>query len=479
MLMFVPKSMYIFLYLRAIIGKVIDLNKTTTMVNDLTQGSIMSRLLKFSAPFILANCLQLLYNLIDMIIVGQFVGSAGLSAVSIGGELLHFVTFIGMGFSQAGQIIIAQYVGKGDRKSISRVVGTLLSFTTLLAIVIMFIGLFACEGIIRLMNTPDEAYDQALSYSRICCCGAVFIYGYNSVSNIMRGMGDSKRPLMFIGIAAFINLVLDLLFVAVFKMNAAGAALATVIGQAVSFIISIIYLYRRREAFGFDFKPQSFKIDVHLLGTLTKLGIPVTLQTIAISVSMMYVSACINSYGLVYSAVTGISSKIAQIANIVTTSMNSAGATMVGQNFGAGNYHRVSKVIWYVFLISISFSTIVTLLLLAFPEQAFRLFNDDPEVILVAMEVVPVIIINFFSAATRVPACALVNGIGFASMNFVMGIMDGVVVRIGLALIMGKILNMGVYGYWYGSAIAGFVYFIVIMPYFLSGAWKKRKPVID
>ena len=449
------------------------------MVNDLTQGSIMSRLLRFASPFILANCLQLLYNVIDMIIVGQFVGSSGLSAVSIGGELLHFVTFIGMGFSQAGQVMIAQYVGKGDRKSISRVIGTLLSFTTLLALAVTAAGLICCNGVIRLLNTPDEAYSQAMSYAQVCCCGAAFIYGYNSVSNIMRGMGDSRRPLLFIGIAALTNLILDLFFVAVLKMDAAGAALATVIGQAVSFVVSIVYLYRRREAFGFDFKPRSFKIDLHLLGTLTKLGVPFALQTLAISISMMYVTSCINSYGLVYSAVTGVSSKIAQLASIVTSSMNSAGATMIGQNFGAGNNQRVSRIVWYVFFISIGFSVIMTALLLCFPEQTFMLFNDDPEVILVAMEVVPVVILNFFGAASRAPACALINGIGFPAMNFVMGLMDGVVVRIGLALLMGKVMNMGIHGYWYGSAIAGYAYFVVIMPYFLSGAWKKRKPVVD
>lgn len=450
-----------------------------SMINDLTTGSVSKQLLRFAVPFILANALQFLYNIVDMIIVGQFVGSSGLSAVSIGGDFMHFFTFIAVGFAQAGTVIIAQYVGAGKRDQLSRVIGNMFSFILGLSIVVTLISALFAKQFAVIMNTPTESFSETIDYCVVCGCGMFFVYGYNIVSNIMRGLGDSKRPLYFVAVAAFMNLVLDLLFVAWFHMGAKGAALATVIGQAFSFIVSIVYLYRRKETFGFDFKPKSFTPDKYILATMIKLGIPICLQNTAVSVSMMYVTSCINTYGVIYSAVTGVSSKISQLCNIVTTSLNAAGATMVGQNFGANKKDRVSKVFCYVLLISIAFATLLTALLLLFPEQTFRLFNSDPEVLLIGMEVIPVIIVNFYGSASRAPAGALINGIGFAGMNFFMGIMDGIVLRIGLALLLGQILNFGIHGYWYGSAIAGYMFFVVIFPYFLSGAWKKRKSVAE
>lgn len=452
---------------------------TKSMINDLTIGSVPKQLIRFSIPFIFANILQFLYNIVDMIIVGQFVGKAGLSGVSIGADFLHFLTFFAMGLSQAGQVMIAQSIGKGDRKQVNRVIGNMFTFILGIAIVISILSLNCTNLYAKVMNTPPEALQEVIDYCKVCCYGMFFVYGYNIISNIMQGMGDSKHPLVFVAISAGINLVLDLLLVGVFGMGCRGAALATVIGQSFSFIVSVIYLYIRRESFGFDFRPTSFRLDRSILKGMLKLGIPMCLQSTAISVSMMYVGACINAFGVVVSAVNGISNKIAQLTNIVTGSLRSAGSAMTGQNFGAGKHARVAQVYWYVLLISVGFSAVLTVILLLFPESIFGLFNSDPEVLAVAMTAIPVIIVQFFGSATRTPSTALINGIGFASMNFIMGLMDGVVVRIGLALLMGRIMNMGIMGYWYGSGIAGYMYFVVVTPYFISGHWKKRRTVVE
>lgn len=450
-----------------------------TMIRDLTTGSVPKLLVRFSVPFILANALQFLYNVVDMIIVGQFVGPSGLSAVSIGGEFMHLFMLIALGLAQAGTVVIAQHVGAGQYDRLSRVIGNIFTLVLGVSVIVTVVSIVFTRQFAELLNTPPEAFSETINYCTVCGSGMFFVYGYNVVSNILRGLGDSKRPLYFISIAAVMNLILDLLFVAVLHMQAMGAALATVMGQAFSFFVSIVYLYRKREAFGFDFKLRSFRPEGKLMLTLLKLGIPICLQFTAISISMMYVTACINVYGVVYSAVTGISSKISQLCNIVTTSMNAAGSTMIGQNFGAGEKRRVSAVVWYVLLISVGFAVFLSALLLLFPQATFRMFNQDPEVLLVGMEIIPVILLNFFGAASRAPASALINGIGFAGMNFVMGLMDGIVVRIGLAVLFGRVLAMGVHGYWYGSAIAGFMFFVVIFPYFLSGAWKKRSTVLQ
>ena len=450
-----------------------------TMINDLTVGSVPGKLIRFSIPFILANCLQFLYNIVDMIIVGQFVGSSGLSAVSIGGEFMHFFTFIALGFAQAGQVLIAQNIGKGTRgEALSRIIGNLFTFILGLSLIVTAVSILFPRQFALLMNTPPESFSQTISYCTVCGAGMFFVYGYNTVSHVMQGMGDSRHPLIFVAISAGLNLVLDLLFVGVFHLGAMGAAMATVIGQAFSFVVSMIFLYRRRESFGFDFRLRSCRLQKSFVVALVKLGIPITLQNAAVSISMMYVGACINAYGVIYSAVNGVASKISSLCYIVTASLRAAGSTMTGQNFGAGRNDRVSQVFWYVLLIGMVFAAILTVVILLFPAPIFTLFNSDPAVLAVAMESIPMIILNFFSATTRTPASALINGIGFASMNFVMGILDGVVVRIGLAVLMGKVLGMGVHGYWYGSAIAGYMFFVVVFPYFLSGRWKNRETLV-
>lgn len=448
------------------------------MINDLTQGSVLKRLLKFSIPFMLANLLQTVYNLVDMIVIGQFVGSAGLSAVSNGGEMLHLLTFVGMGFSNAGQIIISQYVGRKEYKSIGQTIGTMFTLIQGASIIISILGVIFTETFITWLQVPEEAFSQACDYTRVCFAGTFFIYGYNTVSAALRGMGDSKRPLVFIAVAAVINLILDLVFVAGMGLESFGAALATVIGQAVSFIASIIYLYKRRVAFGFDFRAKSFIPEKRAVKALLKIGIPMCLQSSAISISMLVVSAFINSFGVVASAVTGVGNKIGSAASVVTNSLNVAGAGMVGQSYGAGLKDRVAKIIYNVAALALGFAVILSILMALFPEQIFRIFNNDPEVLEMAHEYVVIAILSFFGFATRAPALALVNGLGIATLNLVMGILDGIVMRIGLALLLGIVFDMGIHGFWYGSVIAGLMYGVIGTIYFFSGKWKNRKLVV-
>ena len=232
-----------------------------SMINDLTVGSVPGKLIRFSIPFILANFLQFLYNIVDMIIVGQFVGSAGLSAVSIGGEFMHFFTFIAVGFAQAGQVLIAQSIGRGTRgEGLSRIIGNLFTFILGLSLVVTAVSVLFPQQFAQLMNTPPESFSEAVSYCTVCGAGMFFVFGYNTVSHVMQGMGDSRHPLIFVAVSAGLNLILDLLFVGVFHLRATGAALATVIGQSFSFVVSMVFLYRRRESFGFDFRLRSCRL---------------------------------------------------------------------------------------------------------------------------------------------------------------------------------------------------------------------------
>lgn len=448
------------------------------MVRDLTTGSVTKQLLIFALPFMLSNLLQTLYNLVDMVIVGHFVGAHGLSAVSIGGETLQLITFVGMGFTAAGQIMISQYVGRGDHEAVRRTVGTMFTCILGASFVVMAVACALAHPLLRALNTPAEAYDQAYDYTIVCFLGAFFIFGYNIVSAVLRGMGDSRRPFVFIAIAAVTNLVLDLVFVAVFNMEAMGAALATVIGQAVSFICSVIYLYLHRDSFGFDFKPASFRPDGEAVRLLVRLGLPMCLQYCAISVSQMVVSSFVNAYGVVASAVTGVGNKVGHIASVVTTSLNTAGSAMAGQNFGANKPERVSRIMLVIGIVGCAFSAALSAVMLAAPEAVFSLFNTDPEVLAMAPSYAPVAVLLFFGFAARAPFIALINGQGFASLSLVMGLIDAVVARVGLSILFGVVLGMGIQGFWYGNAIAGFCPMLVGGVYYFSGLWKKKKLLI-
>lgn len=446
-----------------------------TLIRDLTEGSVTKLLLVFAFPLLCSNLLQTVYNMVDMIVIGQFVGSTGLSAVSIGGDVLHCLTFLVMGFSNAGQVLLSQYIGAGNRERIKGTIGTM--FTLIFACaVLLTIVCFACvDRILAALNTPAEAWDYARQYSVTCILGLIFIYGYNLVSAILRGMGDSKHPFIFIAVATVTNLVLDLVFVAGFEMGPFGAALATVIGQSVSFIWAIIYLYRHKEAFGFDFKPASFRLDREVLPKLIKLGLPMCLQSAAIQISMLFVNSYINAYGVVASAVTGVGNKLGSITAVVTNALSTAGSSMVGQNIGAEKYHRVPKIIGVSMVIDIIFAAVLSFLTVCFPRAIFGLFNSDPEVLDMAMTYIPVAVLLYVGFALRSPFFALINGSGNAKLNLTVGMLDGVICRIGLAMLMGLAMHMGIMGFWLGNAFAGYVPFLIGGVYFLSGKWKTRK----
>jgi putative MATE family efflux protein len=449
--------------------------KKDTMVTDMTSGNVTKLLLKFAFPLFVSNALQAVYNIVDMIVVGQYIGGAGMSAVSIGGDVLHLLTFIAMGFSSAGQVLIARDVGSKRLEQVQKTIGTMFTFLLSISVLVSVVCYFIRFDILRWINTPAESYQFTMDYTVTCIVGLFFIYGYNIISAILRGMGDSRRPFLFIAIAALLNIVLDIVFVAGCGMEVFGAALATVISQAGSFIISLVYLYRRKESFGFDFKLKSFRIDPAALKPLVALGVPMAIQSAAINLSKIVLMSWINLFGVVYSALAGVYNKINVMINIVSSSFTTAGSTMVGQNLGAKQYERVSKVMKTVGTCTILVSTIFTFIIVCFQDSIYQLFTADEAVLSNAYILLIPIILNFYGAATRSIAFSLINGSGNTKLNYAVAILDGMISRIGIAALLGFVLKIGCQGFWYGDAIAGFIPFVIGMTYYFSGKWKIKK----
>ena len=448
---------------------------TNTMMTDLTRGSVTKQLLKFAMPLFLSNALQAIYNIVDMIIVGWCVDGSGMSAVSTGGEILHLLTFVAMGFSAAGQVIIAKQVGAKEFDRVKKTIGTMFSFLLIASLTISVVCFFLREQILGWVNTPKLAYDYTMDYTVTCIVGLVFIYGYNIVSAILRGMGDSKRPFAFIAIAAILNIILDVIFVMFLDMKVFGAALATVIGQAVSFLTSIIYLYKRRESFCFDFKLQSFKMEKKALSKIVALGVPMAIQSAAISMSKVVLLAWINLSGPAFSALAGVFNKISTMSGVISNSFTTAGSSMVGQSLGAGKDERVPKVMRTVGVCSLVITVILSLVMLLFPDMVFGAFTKDRAVLAISHMIIWPVILNLFGAATRSISFSLINGSGNTKLNLAVAIIDGIMGRIGLAALLGFGLSMGCSGFWYGDAIAGFVPIVIGMTVFFSGRWRTKR----
>lgn len=448
------------------------------IVKDLNRGSVTRTMLLFAMPLLWASLIQMLYNTADMIIVGRFVGKNGLGAVSVGGDVLHFLCFVAMGFANAGQVIISQYLGAGMREKIGRIIGTLFTFLIITALVLGSLTVIFREKVLTWINTPPEIYAETEIYVVVCMAGLLFIFGYNVISAILRGMGDSKHPLMFVAVAAVLNVLLDIYFVVRWEWGVFGVALATVISQGGSFILSVIFLWRNRKEFNFDFKLKSFAIDLEAIKPLLSLGIPMLLQSASISFSMLFVNSFINSYGLLFAAMNGIGNKVGMVINIITFSLASAASPMIGQAIGAEMYRRVPRILWVSLWINSLIAFIFAVVVVVWPLKVFGIFTSDPEVLDVALTFVPVMLVLLLGSALRPPMSALINGSGNFKLNLLVGILDGVVLRIGLSVLFGLVCGFGAYGFWYGHAAAGLTPFAVGFIYFISGKWRTRKYII-
>lgn len=450
--------------------------------SDLTEGNIFITLIKFSIPLLLANVIQQAYNTVDLIVIGRFAGAVGTVGTSTGGEIANFLSMLGIGFAAAGQVYVAQLAGAKDEERTKQAIGTLMTIMLAASVVLGVVCTCFTGWFLNLLKTPAEAMSEARNYMIVTCLGIPFVYGYNAVTSVLRGMGESKRPLLFVTIAAISNIILDVIFVAWFHMASLGTALATVIAQAFSFVASAVYMYRHREQMGFDFKLSSFKLHKEPLKVILRLGIPKALQSGLINISMLYCIRQINAFGLAESATNSIGNKILRLSNLITVSVDTGAAAMIGQNLGAKKYDRAKKIVYRALVVALIVAAANIALGLTIPRTIFKFFiNKDiqPEVVEKVLDYsVDFMRINcwaFFLSAFMGPYGAMITGDGNANLSFLIGIIDGVVLRIGISVVLAQVFHMGVYGYFYGNALARIAPVVIDMAYFYSNHWRRRK----
>jgi putative MATE family efflux protein len=446
--------------------------KKGSIERNLTEGNVVKLLIQFALPFMLSNLIQSLYNVADMLIVGNYSGTAAISGVNIGGQVTFILTNIIIGLTVGGTVIIGQYLGSGDRKSVKETIGTLLTFLLVVGVAFTIIMLIVSDKILWLLQTPAESYQQARDYLDITLLGTVFIFGYNAFSAILRGFGDSRRPLIFVSIACAINVVLDILLVGVYGMAAKGAAIATVISQAISMILCIVTLMK--SDFIFDFKLRSFKfIKKHFI-TIIRIGIPISIQNVIVNFSFLVLTTIANGMGVNASAAVGIVGKYNGFAILPAIAVGSSVSAMVAQNMGAGEIDRAKKTFHTGFVLAFSITFVLFLITQIFPEQILSVFDDDPNTISAGVEYIRTFSFDYLIVPATFCLNGLVTGSGHTIISSICGILSSIGFRVPIAILLGVVMQKGLGGLGLAAPIASLASGLILLFYYVTGKWKKN-----
>ena len=349
------------------------------MERDLTVGSVPKQLLSFAAPLFLANLLQSLYSIVDMAVVGRFVGSAGLAAVSSAAMLSFIIQSVCTGVTTGGAVLIAQYKGARDARGQRETTGALFSVSALAALLVTAAGLLAYRPVFTLMNLPAEALPHALRYMRVICLGTVFVFGYNAVCSVLRGLGDSKSPLFFVAVATVVNILLDLLLVGPLGLGTQGAAIATAASQGVSFLTAVVVL--RRRGLPLVFSPAYFRTAPKTCCAILRIGFPAAVQMAVLNLSYLLVTGMLNGYGVAVAAAAGVGLKVNSFAAMPCWAVGQAVTTMAGQNLGAGDTGRAAQTARSGLRLALLVTAASILAVQLFTAQIIGFFNTDPEVV--------------------------------------------------------------------------------------------------
>ena len=449
------------------------MNKTKTPL-DLTTCNITSGLIRFSLPFLASSILQTLYSTVDTIIVGQFVGSAGLAAVNNVSYICNAASNIGLGASAGSAVLIAQYCGAKNEEGIHRTVGTALSISAIMAVIISVVVCLFINPLLNAVNMPPEARGEAYGYLMIRAACFLISFFYNSITSFLRGMGDSKRPLYFSAVASVANVFLDLLFVAAFRWGAAGAAFATEISEVFALVWAFIYLKKHQPGM-ITLKPSQYKIHKSTAKMVLKIGVPSSFQYLFIDLSFVFVNSIINSYGVIAASAVAVGSKVVNLSQIGISALSTGVGTMAGQNIGANQPDRAGKTIRVGVRMALVLAVVMFAIIQAIPGPLVLLFNRDPAALEESIRCLRYLSLMAFPSAFFFIYISIATASGFTTFSMFCHILDGVVVRVALSLLLTKVFGLGLVGVYLGMGLAPSLSAVIAGIYFYSGKWRSRK----
>lgn len=401
------------------------------------EGPILSPLLRFTFPVLLALFLQAMYGAVDLMVVGRFGQPADVSAVSTGSQVMHTVTCLVTGLSMGATVLLGQKLGEGRQEEGGQVLGSAIALFAAVALGLTAVMVWAASPMARLMQAPPEAFDQTVTYVRICSGGAVFIVAYNVLGAMFRGIGDSKTPLLTVFIACVVNIAGDLLFVGGLGLGVAGAALATVLAQGVSVALSLVFTAHR--GLPFPFSRRDIRFDPRYTGRILRLGAPVALQDVLVSISFLAIAAIVNGLGVIASAGVGVAEKLCGFIMLVPSSFGQSLSAFVAQNIGAGRRDRAKRAMLYGMGASLCCGVVLAWLSFFHGDLLAGLFARDGSVIGAAADYLRAYAIDTMLTSILFCFIGYFNGRGNTTFVMAQGIVGAFLVRIPVSLFMSRL----------------------------------------
>ena len=438
--------------------------------NDLTQGSVAKNLIRFAMPFLLSMLIQQSYSMADLLIVSHFAGEASVAGVNNGGQLTFFVTAIAIGISVGGTILIGQYFGAKKMEDMRKTASTLLTMMILFSIVMAILFIVLGEALLYALQVPEESMSEAWIYLVICMFGLPFIFMYNAIAGILRGMGDAKRPLIIIAIGSVVSAALNFLLVGYFRLDAAGAAIATVASQAGCVIISAIYL--AKSGFFFDFKPKSFVIHKDKLKAILRLGIPSAIAQVAVNLSFLLLTVLVNRYGIYVAAAAGLSGRFNGFIIMPVIAISSSISMICAQNLGAGLFDRALKTMKIGIALSYIISVPFFIFVMLYPDFIMSMMSSSDAVITAGVIYLRAIAWDYLLVPLSFSFFGLATGAGHTHITMINTFITSIALRIPTALLLSIVFDMGLFGVGLSVPIATIGSMIFLFLYVMSGKWK-------
>lgn len=443
-------------------------NQTTNM----TTGSPAMHILKFALPLLIGNVFQQLYNMVDSMVVGTFVGSKALAAVGTCGSTNFLFFSLSSGLAIGIGVIVSQYYGANDEENVRATIANSIYVLAAAALAVSVIGFFAAPHVLRLLQVPETILPSSVTYMRTTCLGILGIAAYNGVASILRALGDSKTPLYFLIVSSLVNVVLDLTFVMAFGLGVLGVALATIIAQFVSAISCLVYAYRKVSYFRLT--REELKARGEIILRSFRLGVPIALQSSMIAVSCMVLQGVVNGFGETVMAAYTVTMRIEQLVQQPYSSLASAVTTYSGQNIGAGNVSRVRKGFRQSVLMALIFSLAMIPVMYVGGEKLVGLFvKDNPEAVAMAVKALRITSLCYFGLGMIYVPRGLMNGCGDAAFSMINGISE-VVGRVSFAQIFTRIPAIGFWGIWLTTGATWVTTGAVCLIRYFQGAWKQK-----
>ena len=443
------------------------------MLKDMTTGSETKHIVTFAIPMFIGNIFQQMYNMADAIVVGNYVGKDALAAVGTSFPITFFLIAMVMGLTMGSSIVISQYYGAKDMIKVKRSVSTTYISLLAAAFIISIFGVLISRPLLTLLRTPPEIIDNSAAYLKIVFGGLIFMFLYNTLSAILRGLGDSKTPLYFLIISSLINIGLDILFVAVYNMGVAGVAWATVISQGIASFLCLIYVYKKVEILRIH--PKDMIFDKDIFAKSVKLGIPASIQQTVVSMGMMGIQGLVNSYGSITMAAYTAASRVDSIAMMPIMNLGMATSTFTAQNIGAGKIDRVKRGYLRSLLIVTVSCIITSIAIVSFGPKIIAIFIDSAETAVIAQGTDYITSVSYFYLLMGVMFVA--NGVlrGSGDMNVSMiSTISSLGIRIIAAYSLSSIPGVGYKGIWWSIPTGWLVGSIIATLRYRSGRWTKK-----